>query len=121
MPLVSALKLDAAFSPRLITAGAILRFVRTGPLRSLHLLLGGSEVIEVQADEGSPAADSSALKADLPRGARVAAIDRRGKILFPLGGERIRPGDDVVVFGMQGSAAEVERAFEGNAHPASRP
>jgi trk system potassium uptake protein len=52
LPLVDALGIDAAFSPRLVTAEAILRAVRGEHVHAMHLLLGGAEVLEVEAEAG---------------------------------------------------------------------
>ncbi len=53
-PLVDALEIDASYSPRLITAEAILRFVHTRTVRAIHLLRTGFEVLELEAQRDAP-------------------------------------------------------------------
>jgi trk system potassium uptake protein len=113
VPLVNALNIDAAFAPRLITAGAIVRFLRSGQVRSMHMLLGGSEVIELQAEVESAISGRSIGDVELPEGCKVGAISRNERVIIPLGHEKIMPGDRVVIFGARGVTAEVEKAFEG--------
>lgn len=110
-PLVSALKIDAAFSPRLITASEILRFVRSGRMKSLHLLLGGAEVMELQAEEDSPIAGRKVSDTGLPKSCAIGVIGRGDRVLFPLGHERIQAGDRVLIFAVTNVTGEVERAF----------
>jgi trk system potassium uptake protein len=113
VPLVSALNIDAGFAPRLITAGAIVRFLRSGQVRSMHMLLGGSEVIELQADVESAISGRTIDDIKWPEGCKVGAISRDERVIIPLGHEKIMAGDRVVIFGARGVTAEVERSFEG--------
>lgn len=113
VPLVGALGIDGAFSPRLITASAILRFLRRGHVMSMHLIEGGSEMLELQADERSPIVGQQIKEAGLPEDCMVGTILRAGHVLVPRGEERIQVGDRVLLFAQKGALAEVERAFEG--------
>lgn len=111
-PLVDALAIDAAFSPRLITAEAILRFVHTRTVRAIHLLRTGFEVIELQADEGAKIVGKTLGETQgMLRGCRVGAILRDGEILIPPQRVEFRAGDRVVMLGVHGALTDAERVF----------
>nr|WP_282432180.1 Trk system potassium transporter TrkA [Desulfurispora thermophila] len=100
-PLVEKLGVDAAISPRLITIGEILRFIRGGRLLSLVLLLNEqAEVMELIVQGGSKLANKVLAKAGLPRGVIVGAISRDNRIIIPRGQEMILPEDRLVVFAL---------------------
>lgn len=112
VPLVDALAIDAAFSPRLITAEAILRFVHTESLRAMHLLRSGFEALELEADQGSPIegqaiGDTHGILA----GCRVGAILRDGEVIVPRKGTTIEAGDRVLMLGVNGTIEDVEASF----------
>jgi len=111
VPLVDALGIDAAFSPRLVTAETILQSVRGENVEAMHLLLGGGEVLEVQADAGCRADGRSVEQVDSLTWAHVAGIVRNGKVLMPEAHERIEAGDRVVLFSPRRGVAEVGRTF----------
>jgi trk system potassium uptake protein TrkA len=111
-PLVDALGIDAAFSPRLVTAEGILRAVRGDNVHGMYLLAGGAEVVEVQADPGCEA-DGSTV-ADTNRRARthVTAIVRDGRVLIPGDDDRLDARDHLVVFNVRQGLAALSRTFD---------
>jgi trk system potassium uptake protein len=112
VPLVDALEIDAAFSPRLITAEAILRFVHTRALRAMHLLRSGFEALELEVDPGSLIEGRSlGATGGILRGCRVGAILRGEDVLVPSVGTELLGGDRVLMLGMEGTLSEVESAF----------
>ena len=111
LPLVDALGIDAAFSPRLVTAEAILHSLRGAQVQAMHLLLGGAEVLEVRAEPGSPVEDATIERADRMASTHVAAIVRDGQVLMPDPAERIRAGDRVLVFSPRRGVSDVRRSF----------
>lgn len=111
-PLVDALGIDAGFSPRLVTAEAILRAVRGGGVEAVHLLLGGAEVVEVQLDPRCRADGRTVGEAEATAYTHIAAIARDGKVIIPDGAERLRGGDRIVVFNARRGVAEIARAFK---------
>jgi len=111
-PLVDALEIDAAFSPRLVTAEAILRAVRGENVHSMYLLLGGAEVLEVEADPGCEADGWTVEQAAQRAHTRIAAILRGGKVLMPDAGERIRAGDRMLLFNTHRGVADVQSTFK---------
>jgi trk system potassium uptake protein len=111
-PLVDALGLDAAFSPRLVTAEAILRSVRGPNVRSMYLLAGGAEVVEVQADPGCRAEGRTVQDTSFRARTHVAAIVRGDDILIPQGNERLEAEDRLVVFNTRQGIADLRRTFD---------
>lgn len=110
-PLSDALGVDVAVSPRLLTAGAILRFVRRGDVVAVTLLESGAQMIELRVSEDCPVSHGPLSKVRFPKGAIVGAIRRGEEVIIPTGADTLEPGDDVVVFTVESSVDEVERLF----------
>ncbi|MGH2952731.1 MAG: Trk system potassium transporter TrkA [Solirubrobacterales bacterium] len=112
-PLVDALAIDAALSPRLITAEAILRFVHTRTVKAIHLLRTGFQALELEAQPGAAIVGKEVGKTHgLLRGNRVGAILRDGQPLVPPQGIEIRAGDRLLMLGVAGALTGVEPAFD---------
>lgn len=113
-PLVDALPIDAAYSPRLITAEAILRFVHSRTVRGMYLLRSGFEVIEIQAEGGSKIVGKVVGETHgLLKEKRVGAVLRGDEVLIPPRKIEIQAGDRVLMLGVQGSLADMEPHFTG--------
>ena len=110
-PLSEALGVDIAISPRLITAGAILRFVRKGDVMAVNVLESGAEMIEMRVPENCKVAGRSLSKVGFPDGAIVGAVLRNGDVVIPTGDEVLQKGDDAVIFTVESAVDEVERLF----------
>ncbi|HEV2743808.1 MAG TPA: Trk system potassium transporter TrkA, partial [Rubrobacter sp.] len=110
-PLAEALGVDVTVSPRLLAAGAILRFVRRGEVAAVFLMESGAQMIELGVPEGCRAAGRSLAQVDFPEGAIVGAVARGGEVLIPTGRDVLRAGDKVVVFTVEAAVDEVERLF----------
>ena len=110
-PLAEALGVDVTVSPRLLAAGAILRFVRRGDVAAVFLMESGAQMIELGVPEGCRAAGRSLAQVDFPEGAIVGAVAREGEVLIPTGRDVLRTGDKVVVFTVESAVDEVERLF----------
>ena len=110
-PLSEALGVDIAISPRLITAGAILRFVRKGEVVAVNVLESGAEMIEMRVPDRCPVAGRPLSEVGFPDGAIVGAVMRDGKVVIPTGAEVLKKGDDAVIFTVESSVDEVERLF----------
>lgn len=111
-PLIDALAIDASFSPRLITAEAILRFVHTQTVRAIHLLRSGFEVIELEAEEGARIVGKGLGETQgMLRGCRVGAVLRGTEALVPHKGMKILAGDRVLMLGVAGALSGVEPFF----------
>ena len=110
-PLSEALGVDISVSPRLLAAGAILRFVRKGQVAAVTLLESGAQVIEVHVPEGCPVAGRPLARVAFPEGAIVGAVSRDGEVIIPSGKDVLRPGDKAVVFTVEAAVREVEGLF----------
>ncbi len=111
---MDALSIDAAFSPRLITAEAILRFVHTRAVRAIHLLRSGFEAIELEAEEGASIVGRGIGETrGMLRGCRVGAILRDDRAIIPQTGTEVMPGDRVLMLGIAGALSGLEKVFSG--------
>ncbi|CAN5816993.1 Trk system potassium transporter TrkA [soil metagenome] len=110
--LLSGMGIDAAVSSRLLAASAILRFVRHGRIQQVVTFSDtDAEAIEVEVAEGAPAAGSSLIELDLPRGVVVGGISRGGTNFVPDGSTRIREGDRIIFFAQADEIAESVQLF----------
>ena len=112
-PLVDALGIDASFSPRLVTAEAILRAVRGPNVHGMYLLSGGAEVVEVQAGAGCKAEGRTVEAANSDALTHVSAIVRNDRVLIPTKDERLKAGDRLVVFNVRQGVAKLQQTFAG--------
>ena len=110
-PLSEALGVDISISPRLITAGAILRFVRRGEVIAVDVLESGAEMIELRVPDGCRVAGRPLSEVGFPEGAIVGAVLRNGEVIIPTGRETLRSGDDAVIFTVESAVEKVERLF----------
>lgn len=113
-PLVDALDLDAAFSPRLITAEAILRFVHTTSVKSIHLFRTGFEAMEMEAGPGAGIVGMAIGETHgILHHCRVGAVLHDHDVVIPYRGLKIEEGDRLLVLGQQGTLKEIEPSFAG--------
>ncbi len=111
-PIVESLGVDAAVSPRLITASEIVRFIQGGRLLSLFMLLNGkAEVAELIVPAQSRVVGKTLAKCSLPRNVIVGAILRDGEAIIPEGTEKILAEDRLVVFALGYTLASLEKLF----------
>lgn len=110
-PLSEALGVDIAISPRLITAGAILRFVRKGEVVAVNVLESGAEMIEMRVSGDCKVTDRSLSEVGFPEGAIVGAVLRNSDVIIPTGRDTLREGDDAVIFTLESAVDEVEHLF----------
>lgn len=110
-PLSEALGVDITISPRLLAAGAILRFVRRGEIAAVTLLESGAQMIDLYVPTGCQVAGRTLAAVDFPRGAIVGAVIREGEFVIPTGRDVLEAGDEVVVFTVGSAVDEVERLF----------
>jgi trk system potassium uptake protein TrkA len=112
MHLLPHLGIDAAISPRILTANVILRFVRRGNVLSIfEIPESDAETLEMVVVPEAAVAGKKVRDAGLPSGAIIAAIARGDQVVIPHGDTVFQPGDDVVVFALPKAIREVERLF----------
>jgi trk system potassium uptake protein TrkA len=110
--LAPTLGVDACISPRLATAGAILRFVRQGEVLSVEMVEEcEAEVMELVLPDESPIGGKPLREIRMPRGSIIAAIVRGEDVIIPAGDDTVEKGDHLVVFSLPDSVRKVEKLF----------
>ncbi len=112
IPLVGSLGIDAAISPRLLTASVILKFVRGGRVVSVfELPESEAETLEVVVQEQTPAAGRALGTLGLPREALVGAIVRGEEVLVPEPETVLQVADHVILLALPRAIPAVELLF----------
>jgi len=111
--LAEELGIDAVISPRLLTVGLAVQFVRRGRVRAAAALLEDVvELLEVDVADGSRLTRGPLADLGLPRGSLVAALLRGDRVTVPTGRDRAAAGDRAVLITTAERAALVD-AFLG--------
>jgi trk/ktr system potassium uptake protein len=89
---------DVVFSPRLLTARKILRFVRGENLESFFAFANSDiELLELQVRDGIRCCGARLADLELPPGMLVGAV-RRGDVIFvPRGSDALASGDTILL------------------------
>ncbi len=112
IPLVESLGIDAAISPRLLTASVILKFLRRGRVVSVfELPESEAETLEVVVLPRTPAAGRALGALGLPPDTLVGAIVRGEEVLVPHRDTVLEVGDHVILLALPRAIPEVERLF----------
>jgi len=112
IPILEKIGINAVVNPRIITASAILRFLRQGELISQTLLKEGeAEVIELIAQKGSKIINKNLKTISLPANSIIGAIIRKGEIIIPHGEDFINDGDKVIIFTKITEIKKIEQLF----------
>lgn len=106
--------IDIVLSTRLLAAGEVLAFVRSGSVVSVSLLEGArAEALEIVIPEGSKATGKPLMKAGLPKSCLVGAYVRDGRVYIPDGHSVLSPGDSVILIAEADRAQDVISYFKG--------
>jgi len=112
MPLIERVGIDIAVSPRLLTAAAILKFIRRGHIISVSLLSGAkAEMIELIVPENSKIVNKYIRDLAFPEGAIIGSICRVDDVIIPSGNDYLVPGDRIIVFALPKAVHKVESFF----------
>ncbi len=107
--LAHGLGIQSVLSPRLITAGTILRYVRRGDILSLTAIADAkAEILEGRIGRTSPLIGKSLQKAQ-PKASIVGAIIRGDTVIIPSGQDILREEDKLIIFTMRESIKHVEK------------
>lgn len=110
--MIEKVGIDVAVSPRMLTAGAILQFIRRGDIVSVTLLGSAkAEMIELVVPDSSKIVKKPLKKLKFPRHAIIGAIVRGNDVIVPTGDDFINPGDRVMVFALPEAIKKVEKFF----------
>jgi trk system potassium uptake protein TrkA len=77
----------------------------------LELRRENLEIVEVQIDEGAPAAGQKVEKLELPEGSRLISIMRNGRSEIAVGSTELQPGDQVLAILQPGKEDELRRVL----------
>jgi trk system potassium uptake protein len=114
MTLMEQVGVDVVFSPRLLTAGTILRQVRQGDIVSVALFEGAkAEAIELDISATSRLAKKQLRNIKFPRPALVGAVVRDECTFVPNGESFLQTGDRIILFTLPEYAAKVLHFIEG--------
>lgn len=112
MPLMDQIGIDIVLSPRLLTAGAILKYIRKGDIVSVTVLgEDRAEMMELVAQPGSVVVGKKLKDIKFPSGAVLGIIVRDDKVIIPSGSSEIKANDHVMVFSLFKSIHRVEKLF----------
>lgn len=112
IPLVEPLGIDAAISPRLLTASVILKYIRRGRVLSVfELPESEAETLEVVVAPETPAAGRSLKELAMPKDSLVGAIVRGEEVIVPRGDTVLTVGDRVILLALPRAIPEIERLF----------
>ena len=111
-PIMSSIGLDAAVDQQMITANAILRFIRRGNVISLAALPGiDAEVLQIEVAERSKVTGKALRNIKMPKDAIVGIITRKDVVHIPVGETELLPGDKLIAFALPGAISNVEKLF----------
>jgi trk/ktr system potassium uptake protein len=103
--------IDVAFSPRLLTARKVLRFVRGANLESFFAFANSDiELLELQVRNGMRCCGERLVDLDLPSGMLVGAVKRGEEIYVPRGDDTLNTGDTILLL-QQRRNRRATRAF----------
>lgn len=109
-PLMKAIGIEQVVSPRLSAINTILQHIRRGKVLSAISIKGEqAEVMEAVALETSDIVDKPLKKVAFPKGALVAGIIRRDKIIIPTGDSVIKPDDRIIIFATRPAISRIEK------------
>jgi len=109
-PLMKAIGIEQVVSPRLSAINTILQHIRRGKVLSAISIKGEQgEVMEALALETSDIVDKPLSQITFPKGALVAGIIRRDKIIIPSGDSVIQPDDRIIIFARRQAIPKIEK------------
>jgi len=112
MPLVEQIGIDAILSPRLITAGAILKYMRVGDIISVTLFgEDRAEMLELLAQPGASAVGKELKQVKMPSSAVIGAVVREDRVIIPDGNFKIKAHDRLMVFSLPKHIHKTEQLF----------
>jgi trk system potassium uptake protein TrkA len=112
MPLAKQIGIDNIFSPRLLTAGAILKYMRIGDIISVTIFgEERAEMLELLAQPGAIAINKEIRQIKFPSGSVIGAVVRKNRVIIPDGSFKIEANDRIMVFSLLKSIHKVEKLF----------
>jgi trk system potassium uptake protein TrkA len=113
IPLIDHTNADKVISPRMFTAGSILRLIRRGEVSSVTLLGdSNAEMIELVIPVGAPVVNKTLKDIPLPKGTLVGAIMRGEQVIIPSGDDVIKVDDRLTLFTIPENVPRIGHFFE---------
>lgn len=111
--LMEGVGIDIGVSPRVLTANAILRFIKksTNLLSVTFLSQEGAEMLEFQVSREAPICNHQIKDIPFPAGALVGSIHRNDQVIIGKGTDYIYAGDHVTVLCMPYATDAVIKLF----------
>ncbi len=112
LPLARRIGLEAAVSPRISAANAILSHVRRGSIRHVAVFKeSDAEVIDYVVSADCPLVGVPLDEIEFPKNAILAALVRDHQMMVPRGIDSLRVGDEAIVFALSDAVAGVTELF----------
>jgi trk system potassium uptake protein TrkA len=109
-PLMTSIGIQLVVSPRLSAINSILQHIRRGKVLSAVAIKGEqAEVIEALALKTSSIVSKPLKRLSFPKGALLAGIIRREKIIIPNGESIIEPEDRIIIFAKRQAIPRIEK------------
>ena len=113
-PLVERLGIDGVISVKSNVVASIVEYLRGGNLTTLHSFYDrGLKILEFTVTEHSRLDEVPIRELDLPKGALVIFINRRGRSSLATGDTRLVVGDRLGIFTSMDAIRKVEELFLG--------
>lgn len=113
IPLANNLGIEAVFSPRLITASTILRYIRKGDILSLTTIANGkAEIIEARVRKDSAITGKPLKYIKMPEKSLVGTIIRGNDLIIPSGDDSIEKNDRLIIFTLKESIKGIEALLQ---------
>lgn len=113
LPLAEQIGIDTILSPRLLTAGALLKYMRVGNVISVTLFgEERAEMLELIAQPDAPVINKELQRIKFPSGATVGAVLRDNQAIIPDGSFVIKPNDRLIIFSLLKSIHKIEGLFK---------
>ena len=112
---VGKLGIHEAVSPREVMSRQVEGLLNTGSLifRNKHILGGGIEVLEIEAQPNSPITQAELKNVNLPRQGIIGATMREGFVKMPNASYQIKAGDIAVILVQTPAVDGFVKAFAG--------
>ena len=113
MPLMQQVGIGVCVCPQMLTAEAILKFVRKGKYLSISIIEnGGAEAYEVVLTEDmKKLVNKRIMDIKFPKGAIIGSIFRNDEVIIPSGGDVLLAGDRLVVFTSAERVGKIDAIF----------
>lgn len=111
-PIIEKVGIDTVVNPRSSMVDEIIRSIHHEDLSGITILEGGlGSMIELVVKKKTNVVDVPLSRVRLPKQMLIGAIVRDDKLIIPKGEDRIRIGDNIVIFTIRSVLADVKKIF----------